>query len=165
MTEAAAKAKTEKPAPVAPAAPKGMTPGLHSSRLKLTEGARQGWTVDVLSGTGLDTLLEPTYWRHIAYQLKTNDFVECLWEDGTREVWLRVQFISPVGVKVSVILDVPHEAPDNVVLSDNYLVDWKGPGQRWAVLRTDTKAIVKDGFHLKSEAFSFLANHLREMKR
>lgn len=153
------------PAPSEPEKPKGPSVvALHMSRIKLAEGARQVHSVDVPAGTAPDMLTNPLYWRHVMHTLTAGDQIEARWEDGTRELWLRVLYLSPVGAKVSRILEVEHEAIGEEE-TDNFAVVFKGMGQKWCVVRTDTKTVLKDHFPARSEAMAFLAQHLRDMRR
>lgn len=156
----------EPPPPPEPPAPKtgASVIALHMSRIKLAEGVRQVHAVDVPAGTDPMRLMDPLYWKHVMHTLTAGDQVEARWEDGTKELWLRVLFLSPVGAKMSQILYVEHE-PVGEHETDNFAVVFKGMGQKWAVIRTDTKTVLKDHFPARSEAMAYLAVHLRDMRR
>ena len=120
---------------------------------------------DIPAGTNPAVVSSPDYWTHFAQEIEPLDVIVAFWEDGTRETWFRVMFKSPVGLKLSKLFDVEHEAAGDDDPDDTFKVKWRGPGQKWCVVRVDNNAVLKEKLPSKGEATLFLATYLREMRR
>jgi hypothetical protein len=160
----AAPAAAPAPQP-APAPRKGPPPRLHFNRFKLVEHAHRTHLADIPADIGPETVAMPDYWAHLAEQIRPMDLIVAFWEDSSREVWYRVLFVSPVGVKLSKLFAVDHEPASEEETDDVFKVVFKGGGLKHCVVRSDTGVVLKDRFPTRSEATAFLANYLREMKR
>ena len=163
MPETAVETKTA-PAPVLIA--KGPTPKLHGGRLRVAEAVRAHYVADIPSGTPISTILVPSYWAHVATQLKPQDLIEAFWEDGSQEADLRVMFVGRAEVKVRVKSHTTYEEiTDAEVQGDDYEVKWRGPGAKFAVVRRDTGVVIRDKLFPKSEAIAYLRENLLRMRQ
>ena len=150
------------PPPVAVQAPK---PKLHFGRLKLVEHAHNTHFADIPHDIIPEVVAQPSYWAHYTQVVRPMDLIVCFWEDGTREVWYRVMFVSPVGLKLSKLFpDIEHESVGEEEAAD-YKVVWKGTGAKWCVVRADNGNVLKDKLPSKGEAMAFLGTYLKETRQ
>ena len=142
-----------------------ITGKLHMGRVNEVGHKRRALFADIPAGTNIEALMEPSYWAHHARDIRPLDLIEAFCEDGSWEALFRVMFVSNAEVRLSPIYEVRHEK-ENRVSPDgaSHVVMWKGPAMKFAVIQTDTKAIIKSGFYPRSEAEDFLANHLKDLK-
>lgn len=139
-------------------------PRLHFGRLKTAAGARNDHFVEVPHGVNLATILVPDYWANVATRLRPMDRIEAFCEDGSWEALLRVMFTTANEARLSVIYAVEHEPGAARAISDVYEVRWKGPGAMWAVVRSDTGAVIKDHLFPQAAAVAYLRDHLMQIK-
>jgi hypothetical protein len=161
--------KKNEPEPEA-AAPKGPAKkeflpvaGDGASRFSLLEYVHKTWVARIPSGTSAQAALAPDYMKHHLAQVDDGDLVFMEWEDGTREIWVRVMFKSAAGLKLSKLLDVAHEAafatPD-----DAFKIEFRGHGRKWCVVRADDNFVLKERLPSQGEATAFLANYMKGMR-
>ena len=138
---------------------------LHFGRLKLAASARVERFADLPAGVRPERLMDPAFWKHFAREIQPNDKIEAVCEDGSWEGLYRVMFVSQNEVRISPIYVKEHDTGDQAeVESDLYEIVWKGPGAKFAVVRKDNGAVIKDRLHPKSQALAFLREHLGRMK-
>lgn len=159
----AAQKLTDPPVMPTPISRLNQDAALHFGRLKEARSTRRRWWADIPAGTAFETILQPDYWRHqVRAGIKPLDLIEALCEDGTWEALLRVMFVGRVEVQLSKIYYVEHKEADEAVDSDDYEVHWKGPVLKWVVRNKSNGAVIKDRLFPKTEALTFLRNHLRK---
>jgi hypothetical protein len=134
---------------------------LHFGRLQEVSHARRELSANIPAGTSLETVLEPSYWAHYTRDLRPNDILEVVCEDGSWEASLRVRFVSTAEAKMAVRWKVEFDT-DEVTEeeSDTHFVKWISPPKKYGVIRRDTGAVIQDGFYPKAEAYNFLRKHL-----
>ena len=154
--------KTPEPAPSI----NSPQPKLHYGRLRSAADARNHWEADIAAGTMLKAVLAPTYWAHYATLLKPKDLIEAFWEDGSQEADLRVMFVGRAEARVELKTHKVYDrTTDADAQTDEYEVKWKGPGAKFAVVRKDTGAVIKDRLYPRSEAVAYLREHLGRMRQ
>lgn len=107
--------------------------GLLPKNFQQAEQVRNTWFVS--SSVPLDTVLEPTYWRNTAHNLKPYDRIEVIHEEGDYWAELLVQSVNKHSALVATIasLETEEVVPD-VEVEDLY-VKYAGPNAKWRVLR------------------------------
>lgn len=138
---------------------------LHFGRLQEVVHARRELFAKVPAGTSLETVLEPTYWKHYTRDIRALDIIEVFCEDGSWEASLRVMFVATNEVRVKLRSHVPLD--DDVETAEEptetYKTKWKGPALKWAVVHADTGEVIESGFE-KEEAIKALHRHVENMK-
>ena len=146
-----------------PAPKQRMRQRLHFDRLQLMEHGFKGHLATIPADVSPSTVATEDYWAHVVGPFGPMDIIRAFWEDGTKEIWFTVLFVSPAGVKLSKLFEVEHE-PAGDDEEDIFKAQWRGPHAQWCVIRTDSKIVIKDKMQSKSEAMGFLANYLRGVK-
>lgn len=137
---------------------------LHFSKMGVAKSKRNSWFAAIPAGTDPKTLLKPDYWANCVKGIKPLDTIEAFSEDASWEALYRVMFVSPIEVRLSPIYEVRHGADEETVTSDTYEVAWKGPMRKYSVLMRATGEVIKEGFHPKSMAETFMLQHMKSLK-
>jgi len=141
---------------------RGTPPKLHHGRLRPTTAVSRDLTADVPKGTDPELLLEPSYWAHHAKTLQPMDFIRAIWEDGSKMLWLTVQYVGKNEVMTAKVLEVnfdPVEVPDE---ESEYEVAWISPPVKFAVRRKDDHTIIMDHLYPRDQAVKYLNDHLKK---
>ncbi len=140
-------------------------PALQFGRLTEVGHVRRELAINVPEGVSLETVLQPTYLKHYARDIRPADIIEALCEDGSWEASLRVMYVSTAEVRMQVRWQTDYdEMVEDEPESDTHEVKWKGPAMKFAVVRKDNKEIIQSGFYPKSDAHNFMAKHLANLK-
>lgn len=133
---------------------------LMPERMGLAEDKRHDWIIDIQLNVTLDDVLEPSYWAHVAAQMDPLDHVEVRAEDGSWIAYLIVSFCERNYAKMVVDrvvkLETSKAAP---VASIKHKVEWKGPVNKFAVIRVSDSQMIKFGFRTKDLAYAALQDH------
>lgn len=135
---------------------------LSPSAIKAAEFARQVWRIIVPRGTTVEDMLKPTYWGHVAAQLRTGDKIEAVVEDNSGYFEFYVRFARRLEAAVSLISqsDLPAaEITEDLV--KEYRVEFRGQRAKWSVIKG--KEVVKQGIESEGEAQAWLDNHLKAL--
>ena len=92
------------------------------------------------------------------------DKIEVFCEDGAWEGVLRVMFVSPTDIKVNVISKVSYDIEEQASETDTHAIVWKGPAVQYAVIRKDTKTVLKDHLYPKEKAYEYLRSHIKQVE-
>lgn len=161
-----ASANTEKPINAGVQAPiPGAVKHISPNGLSPIGYTRNSWDAIAARGVTLADVLVPEYWLHIAQQLRPNDKIEILCEDGTWWAQLFVINADRTWAKVHVLNNHDlTQARTNQPLreEDNYDVDWT-PSGKWTITKKSQKGQppLKDGFLSKLEALQWLDGHIK----
>lgn len=132
------------------------------SRIKLAEFARSVWNVTPEHGTTFEDVCRDEYWQMARNELRVGDRIELIAEDGAWYAELIVLCLKPRGVQVGAIRHVSFEdEAEQGAGSEDFLVKWRSPRSRFAVMRKADGQVLKEGFDQKEEAQSWLADHLK----
>lgn len=145
-----------------------IVPGLHPSRLHLSEEVERRLTVHPETGVRAEDLLKPSYWTHVGRDLRMYDLITAIAEDGTWEATYRVLDSGLNFAKVSLRekYDMRPEAPSaNPDLLPGHTVQWGGPHAKWRVLRDVDKKVLKFGFAQQADAFVWLAGYAQSVRQ
>lgn len=136
---------------------------IHPSRFKLAETSRNVYMIVPEDGTPFDSLLEPSYWSHIADKLRPTDRIEVIAEDGSYFAELLVRSQGRMTAKVSVLRKVDLDPPEAASQTLGFDVQWKGPHHKHAVVRLSDKSIMQGSFDTKEMALAWLALNARTL--
>lgn len=133
---------------------------LNAGRFRQAEFERTYWCVTPEAGVGISHLKEPSYWAHVASQLRPNDRIEVRSEDGAYFAELLVLACDRVSARVAVIHKVDLDRVDHGDLTmGEYEIKWGGPQGKWQVIRTADRALLRDGFTDQTTAVRFALDH------
>lgn len=134
---------------------------LDPQRHRLAEHVRNTWVVNAEEGTTIQDVLEPSYWAHVARELKPYDHIEVRLETGD---WIAQMLVISQGLnwaKVHLLqqhnLSMSQEAPPS---SQKHEVKWRGPQHKWCVMRLIDNQALQTGME-KDEASAWLRNYER----
>lgn len=151
---------TEPQAPAA--APVRVVPPLHPKLLLLDMAGQVVaiWSAAVPAGVTYDDVLKPEYWAHVAGRLKPLAMIRVFPEDGTWEAELRVRNVGNQWAKVSPIRHVEWPV-DILAQSAGFDVVWRGPHQKWCIVRKVDNEIVDKEIVTKEAAYARLPELMR----
>lgn len=140
-----------------------MTQKIHPSRFKPADTARNIWVIVPEAAVKYEDILDPTYWAHIAARLRPMDRIEVFAEDGS--YWAELLVISAVRLSAKVIeLRKQELSPSDASAGANdFVVQWKGPHHKHAVVRLKDKQALQTGFETKEDAMAWLASNSKSL--
>lgn len=129
----------------------------------LAEHKRHDFVADVPPELKVEDLLEPGYWAHVAVEMQPFDFIEARWEDGSRIAHLRVVFAERTYAKVKLIdvEELGEESAEEPEVSLTHDIKWRGPANKYCVIRKSDGMVVQKGFRERSAAINWLVDHER----
>lgn len=136
---------------------------LSPTRLREAEHSVMYWHVTPEHGTPFEALLDPAYWAHVSSRLKPNDHILVDAEDGSYWGEIKVRDAGKLYAKVSKLhyVELDHvEVEQSGHEIKGFEVKYRGPVQKWSVIRLMDKAVLKDGM-LKNEANLWLTNYVQ----
>lgn len=121
-------------------------------------------------GTMPEDLLKPQYWAHVANKLKPLDVIQVRAEDGSYYAqmlvrdrgrsWVKVAFLPGYPLMFQDIVNVP--AMD---VGGEFEVVWKGPQNKFRVVRKSDNHTMKEGFTDKESARKWVVEHIKTLER
>lgn len=134
---------------------------LDPSRKHLAESARRDWVANAEEGTTIQDVMEPSYWAHIASELRPYDHIEVRLDTGE---WVAEVLVVSQGLnwaKVHLLhkhdLTMSTEAPPD---SQKHIVKWRGPQKKFSVVRIADGSILQECME-KEMAEDWLRKHER----
>lgn len=116
-------------------------------------------------GTTLDEMLNPMYWANVAQRMTVGDTVLVRNESSQNIALLDVDVVQPFAVKVSIRWQREVEraqAEQSVTdIPAGYELKWRGPQNKFCILREADKEIVVSGAESKALAAARLREQLR----
>lgn len=119
-------------------------------------------------GTMPQDLLKPSYWAHVAFKLKPLDTIEVRAEDGSYyaellvrdrgRAWAKVVFKPGYPLVFEDIVNVP------TMDLDEYEIVWKGPQNKFRVMRKSDNHTMKEGFSDKEAARKWVLEHVKSLE-
>jgi len=137
---------------------------LHEGKLNIATQVRRHLFAYLPVGTVEADILNPDFWAHVSAQVQPLDIVETICEDGSWEGLYRVMYVSKGDVRLHRLYMVAHKTLVEAVSGPGYDIAWKGPVAKWAIIKADTKEIVKGGFFPKDAAAEALKDLLKNLK-
>lgn len=143
---------------------------LNVARLKQADYVRTVHSAAIELGVTREDYLSREFWGHVAAQLKPNDRIEMVAEDGEffAEVivvacgrqWAQVaelRFIELTQHENDVRLD------DTASGSGDYEVKWSNNADKWRVIRKSDKEVIHKGEATRISAENWLAEYLKAL--
>ena len=141
---------------------KKRAPMIDSTRMRLAEYERQVWVANIEFGTTVDDIMVPGFWAHMAAQLRPYDEIEARSDDGTWIAHLVVTGCERTWARVAidrvVKLTTAEVAETQAV---QHKIEWKGPQDKFTVIRLNDSERIRKGFATKEEAAAWLREHER----
>ncbi len=133
-------------------------PVLRQSRIHLAEAVRTIYFATVEMHLKPDDVLKPDFWRHVASQLRPYDEIIVGSDSCDWRMELLVADVWHCGVRVVEVrrIDMTSEDAGGNDVADDLRVKWRGPVNRWCVVRTDG-VIMRGGLDNKNTALENLA--------
>lgn len=132
-------------------------------QFKEAEYIRRVWCASPEQGVTVEDMLVPSFWAHVAKQLRAGDRIEVVAKDGAWFAELFVRSASDNGAKVAVLRAVKLTEEVLAVESEDYEIKYRG-NAKWSVVRKSDKAVLADGQETKEQAAEWLADHLGQSK-
>lgn len=129
---------------------------LQPGKMEEAEYVQQQWIVNAEPGHTLRDVMEPTYWFHVARDIKPYAHIEV--RDGEGK-WIAFLIVINSGTNwASCVLDrqidlaaTAEEPPEAQLFS----VKWRGPQAKFGVLRNADGKVLQDGFPDKASAYAW----------
>jgi hypothetical protein len=138
---------------------------LTPSRVQLLRSARNVWAVDAPEGMSTTDLLSHSIWKNKSADFRPGDTIEVLAEDFA--YWARFLVIDANinGAKIKMLEEhAMSEAPsEKAIPIDGHVVKWKGPHDKWTVIRDTDNAKIQAGFISRDAAMVWLSGHLKAL--
>lgn len=142
---------------------KKRTPMMDQTRMRLAEYERQDWVANIEFGLTVDDIMVPGFWAHMASQMKPYDHVEARSDDGTWIAHLIVTGCERTWARMAldrvVTLTTKDVAETQAIAM--HKVEWKGPQNKFTVIRLADAAPIRTGFATKDEANAWMREHER----
>lgn len=126
------------------------------------EHKQNNWVADLPMKVSLEDALEPSYWAHVAEQMQPLDEIKLRAEDGS---WVAYLIVTMCGRNYArVALDRKIELGEKLaapVTSIKHRVEWKGPKNKWCVIRIADSKMVREGEPSELSAANWLQDHER----
>lgn len=138
---------------------------LNAEHMKQADYSRQLHRVTPPEGVSLEDAMEPTFWVHLAHKFTVGDKVEVFPEGGAWYGEFIVRSCSRIHAKLGVLTfkEFGVEKPKNQAQDPEYLIEWKGPNRKFAILRRADKELVKENFADKDDAAAWLEVNRKEL--
>lgn len=132
-----------------------------ASGMKPADAVFNNWSQLVPGGTSRADIERPEFWSHHAARLMPMDQITLNWEDG--EHWALVLVISKgTGfAKVKVLHFIELQGEVGIDADPDYIVKWRSPQSKYAVIRRSDGTMLKDGFGDKADAETFARDYQR----
>lgn len=137
-----------------------------NSQLRESEYLRTAWSVTPEAGVGLDLLLNPTYWMHVAKRLRPRDVIEASPEDASWYARLLVRSNGVAGPVLAVLeKHTFNESPSAETKAPaskderDYEVKFAG-SDKWRVLRKSTGEVLSKDHATRDAASTWLHDNV-----
>lgn len=132
---------------------------LTPARVGIAEEKRQDWVADAVEGTTLEDVLEPSYWAHVAADMKPMARIEVRVDTGE---WLAELLVINCGKNWAQVHLLQHYGlvtrAETQPAADKYRVDWKGPHLKFVVVRLADSEVVQKGLASRQAASDWITN-------
>lgn len=134
-------------------------PALRQGRWRLAESERSIYFVTVEESIKPDDVLDSDFWRHLASQMRPYDEIIVATDSCEWRMELLVADVWHCGARVVEVsrVDMKSDAPAGADVADDLRVKWRGPVNKWCVVRTDG-VILRGGLDNKNTALENLAS-------
>lgn len=124
----------------------------------LAETRRNIWLATATGAVTEDDVLEHGFWVHVVRNIQPCDEIIVVPESNEWRMHLHVISVDKTGASVGVLLrsDWREIARDALDVGDAFAVRWRGPYDRYGVVRKESGEVIKAGFQTKEAALEFL---------
>lgn len=135
------------------------TPALLQRRFALAEHMRAIYFVTVEESIKPEDVLRPDFWRHVASQLKPYDLIEVAVDSCEWRMQLLICDVWHCGARVIEMnrFDMSGQEEEDQSVGDDLRVKWRGPVNKWCVVRTSDGVILRAGLETKNVALENLS--------
>lgn len=141
------------------------TPMITATRMRPAEYERNDWVANIEYGTELQDLLVPGFWAHMASKIRPYDHIEARADDGTWVAYLIVTGSDRTWARVVVDRVVKLTSKDvsdtQATTEPQHRVEWKGPHNKFTVIRISDNESLRTGFSTKEDAALWVREHER----
>lgn len=165
ITAPSAAAPAPAPAVAAQAGPAKPNRKLLETQFADAEYRRRDMIATPEAGTGLEEMLNPLFWSHVAKGLKAWDRIEVRPADGTWWAELIVRVVQPFAVRVHVLRYAEFRRSTGSEAAEvpaGYEIKNRGR-DGWAVIRTEDKAVLHEKDPSRDHAVAWLVASLRSL--
>jgi hypothetical protein len=138
---------------------------LKMGRFKRADYVFNTWAVNAEAGVGIEDILKPQYWAHVAAQLTAFDEIVVRADDGAFRLHLFVETCGRTWAKVHLVTEPlilqAKETPEIPVADGEYAIKWAGPHDRWRIIRTADKEIISKGHATRDAAETAVKEYLK----
>lgn len=143
--------------------------GMENSRLREADYDRVIYSATAFEDTTPEDMLKPEYWAHVASKLKAWDRIEARANDGTWFAEFVVMYTGKAIAKVKLmrvvdLSDSDVDGPSATEFAD-YEVKWRGPHNKWSVIRRKDSEVVHEFAESKTNAANWLTNQLKALSK
>lgn len=124
-------------------------------QFKEAEFSRRVWCAAPERGLGVDDLLQPSYWAHVAKTVRPGDRIEAVAHDGS---WFAEFYVISAGANEVRVVSLRVASLTAQSVTVEYEVKFRGRA-KWSVLRMTDKAVMVDGLDDEKAANDWLAQH------
>lgn len=140
------------------------------TRFMLAETARNEWVFNAELNTQPEQLTDPAYWSHVSQKLRPYDRIEVRVDDGTWFAELVVLEAARNWATVRMLnvyrLDTQDISQTRVAqIKDQYRVEWKGPQNKFCVIRVKDAQYLHKGAETRKVAEQWLENYEASIER
>lgn len=130
------------------------------SRMGLAEYHRSEWVANAPEGVTVEDITEPGFWSLMASQMSPYDRVEVRADDGTWVAECLVTGCDRTWAKVHVLAVHKLSSADvSQTQSAKYLTKYRGPQNKWSVIRQADQVAIKEGCQTQDEAIAWMKEH------
>ena len=131
--------------------------------LSLMQSVQAIYTATPPVGTTKEDMMNPIFWSHVVRKLKPMFEIWAMPKDGAwYGKWLVIfADANNFQVKLKELAFYPlEELSEPELEGDPYLVKWISPPVRFGIIRKADKAVIKDRFETKEQAYAWKAQNL-----
>ena len=120
---------------------------------------------NIEANTPYEALFDAFYWEQVRTQLKIGDFIRCFPDDSSYVADLMVRDVGEHGTRVEEFYkkDMKPLEDKQGGIFEFYLIRFRGPQLKWAVVHKDTDKTVKDGFSDEMAAMRWLMSNAKQL--
>lgn len=124
----------------------------------------QVWSHVAEVGVGLEDILKPDYWTHVASRFKPGSRIDVQSADGSWYALLIVRAASRLEAITQALIYTELGAATPVTSEESpYEVKWRGPAKRFGVIRKEDGGVMIDELQTKESAAQWLKNHIASL--
>jgi hypothetical protein len=154
-----------------------MAKKINADRIQLAEFVRQIHRISVPVEHNYEDLLDPAYWVNVAPRLTSGDRIEARAEDGSWFAEFYVRSTTKISATVHPLLHTDFKPKNESHASESHGVhggegstlpaapataaaefhaEWKGPNNKWSVIRKGDKEYASKGHATREEAEAWI---------